>query len=227
MNQPLDTTKLQGPSIRLSTVATSTRQTPKTDFGTVMRDGLLKASNVAMEGLQVAAPFIPGSAIVSAAVAGANLASNVSGPAYGGGGGASGGVASAGVGTGAFGLSGGSGPAGGSRAAVGSYGADGGLAIPGRSPGYSTNMNQSPSNFAPSSMGGSSSGVSAAGTEGGDAYQKMMGATKQMAEFQASFNLQYLQLQEKIQQDTRQFNLVSNIMKTKHDAAKNALNNVR
>jgi hypothetical protein len=55
----------------------------------------------------------------------------------------------------------------------------------------------------------------------------MMGATQAMAEFQASFNLQYLQLQEKIQQDTRQFNLVSNIMKTKHDAAKNALNNVR
>ena len=55
----------------------------------------------------------------------------------------------------------------------------------------------------------------------------MMSATKQMAEFQASFNLQYLQLQEKIQIDTRQFNLVSNIMKTKHDAAKNALNNVR
>ncbi|MBI2377656.1 MAG: hypothetical protein HYV07_26885 [Deltaproteobacteria bacterium] len=226
MNQPLDTTKLNGPSIRLSTVATSTRQTPKTDFGTVMRDGLLKASNVAMEGLQVAAPFIPGSAIVSAAVAGANLASNVSGPAYGGGGAAGGGVASTGVGTGAFGLSGGGGPAGGSRASVGSYGSDGGLAIPGRSPGVGTNLAQSPSNFAPSSMGGGS-GVSSAGTEPGDAYSKMMGATKQMAEFQASFNLQYLQLQEKIQQDTRQFNLVSNIMKTKHDAAKNALNNVR
>jgi hypothetical protein len=50
---------------------------------------------------------------------------------------------------------------------------------------------------------------------------------QQLAEVQASFNLQYLQLQEKIQQDTRQFNLVSNIMKTKHDAAKNALNNIK
>jgi hypothetical protein len=50
---------------------------------------------------------------------------------------------------------------------------------------------------------------------------------KNLVEFQASFNLQYLQLQEKIQQDNRQFNLVSNIMKTKHDAAKNALNNIK
>ena len=63
---------------------------------------------------------------------------------------------------------------------------------------------------------------------GRSSQDRLLAATKQMQETQMSFNLQYLQLQEKIQIDTRcQFNLVSNIMKTKHDAAKNALNNVR
>ena len=43
----------------------------------------------------------------------------------------------------------------------------------------------------------------------------------------ASFNLQYLQLQNKMQDESRRFTLLSNIMKTKHDTAKNAINNVR
>jgi len=46
-------------------------------------------------------------------------------------------------------------------------------------------------------------------------------------EMQQSFNLQYLQLQQDMQQQNRQFTLVSNIMKVKHDTAKNAINNVR
>ncbi|MCK6546789.1 hypothetical protein L6R52_13140 [Myxococcota bacterium] len=206
-------TKVRSASLRLSTVATSTRQTPKTDFGTVMRDGLIRAGNVAVDGLKVAAPFVPGGAIVSAALAGANVASNIGAPSYGAGGGETG------FATGAAGLTaGGTGPAGGSSAAVGSYGASGTLSIPGRRPGLGTDLSGG-------SAAVSGTGSAAAGT--GDAFNNMMAATKSMAEFQASFNLQYLQLQEKIQIDTRQFNLVSNIMKTKHDAAKNALNNVR
>ena len=42
-----------------------------------------------------------------------------------------------------------------------------------------------------------------------------------------SYNLQYLQLQQKMQQDNRQFTTVSNIMKTKHDTAKATINNIR
>lgn len=215
-----DANKVRGPSIRLSTVATTTRQTPKTDFGTVMRDGLIKAGNVAMDGLQAVSPLIPGSAIVSAAVAGANIASTVSQPAgYGNGvaSNAAGLTAGGGGGPGNFG-------GGGAVTPPGSYGANGALGVPGAHPGLGTNLNQPASNFSGAygaqGQGGSVSGAS-------DAFNQMMGATRSMAEFQASFNLQYLQLQEKIQQDTRQFNLVSNIMKTKHDAAKNALNNVR
>jgi hypothetical protein len=226
--------KVRGPSIRLSTVATSTRQTPKTDFGTVMRNGLVTAGNVVADGLAVAAPFVPGGAIVSAALAGGHAVATDAG--MGGGGGVVysapyGGGASYGAGQGttgmrnaAFGttgaaLTGGAGPAGTASASPGSY-PGGTLALPGARPGLTTNLSQSPNDFS-----GTSGATVGAGSS--DAFNQMMASTRQMSEFQASFNLQYLQLQEKIQIDSRQFNLVSNIMKTKHDAAKNALNNVR
>ncbi len=56
---------------------------------------------------------------------------------------------------------------------------------------------------------------------------ELMNATRDMQEMNSSFNLQYLQLQQDMQQDNRQFTLMSNIMKTKHDTAKAAINNVR
>ena len=42
-----------------------------------------------------------------------------------------------------------------------------------------------------------------------------------------SFDLEYLILQKKISQDNRQFTMISNIMKTKHDTARSAINNIR
>jgi hypothetical protein len=42
-----------------------------------------------------------------------------------------------------------------------------------------------------------------------------------------SFNLQYLELQSQMQHENRSYTAISNIMKAKHDAAKNAINNVR
>jgi hypothetical protein len=48
-----------------------------------------------------------------------------------------------------------------------------------------------------------------------------------MQEMSQSFNLQYLDLQQNMQQENRQFTLVSNIMKNKHDTAKNSINNIR
>ncbi len=42
-----------------------------------------------------------------------------------------------------------------------------------------------------------------------------------------SFNLQYLMLQDKISQENKQFSMLSNIMKNKHDTAKNSINNIR
>ena len=55
----------------------------------------------------------------------------------------------------------------------------------------------------------------------------LLTSTLQMNEMSRSFSLQYLAIQQKIQQETREFNLLSNIMKTRHEAAKNAINNIR
>ena len=55
----------------------------------------------------------------------------------------------------------------------------------------------------------------------------LMQGTKEMQEMQNRFNLEYLQLQQDMQAQNRQFTLVSNIMKVKHDTAKAAINNVR
>lgn len=52
-------------------------------------------------------------------------------------------------------------------------------------------------------------------------------ATKQMQETQMSFNLQYLQLQNQMQNESRQYTAVSNILKTKHDTVKNSIANIR
>lgn len=55
----------------------------------------------------------------------------------------------------------------------------------------------------------------------------LLTAVKQMQETQMSFNLQYLQLQNQMQNENRQFTAVSNIMKTKHDTVKNSISNIR
>jgi predicted nucleic acid-binding Zn-ribbon protein len=54
-----------------------------------------------------------------------------------------------------------------------------------------------------------------------------MSATKQLQETQMSFSLQYLNLKEKMQNESRHFLLISNILKTKHDTVKNSISNVR
>ena len=48
-----------------------------------------------------------------------------------------------------------------------------------------------------------------------------------LQETNMSFNLQYLQLQQQMQEENRRFTLLSNIMKTKHDTAKNSIRNIR
>jgi hypothetical protein len=62
---------------------------------------------------------------------------------------------------------------------------------------------------------------------GGDAAKSLFQAAQEMQEMQQSFNLQYLMLQNKISHENRQFSMVSNIMKNKHDTAKNSIDNIR
>ena len=64
-------------------------------------------------------------------------------------------------------------------------------------------------------------------SSGSDASSQLMAATQQMQETQMSFNLQYLQLQSQMQNENRQYTMVSNIMKTKHDTVKNSISNIR
>jgi len=76
--------------------------------------------------------------------------------------------------------------------------------------------------------GGGMAGGSAIGAaRGGDSQSRLMQATQQMQETQMSFNLQYLQLQNQMQNENRQYTAVSNILKTKHDTLKNSIRNIR
>jgi hypothetical protein len=51
----------------------------------------------------------------------------------------------------------------------------------------------------------------------GNSSQDLMGATQQMQQLQMSFNLQYLQLQESLQNESRVFAATSNVMKSRQD----------
>jgi hypothetical protein len=171
-------------SLSLNQSTTTPRTSARTDFGAQMRNGIAAGGGAASQAIGVAAPFVPGAAVVSAAVSGA--AGSV------GGGGGAGGYGSGGSG----GLAG-----------AQNVGADG---IP---------------------LGGSalnsSGGATGSAASGGSSQQDLLNQTKGMQEMAQSFNLQYLQLQEKMQAENRSFSTVSNVMKTKHDTAKNAVSNVR
>lgn len=165
----------RGSSLNLNSGSTSVRQSPRTDFGTQMRNGIAGGAAAVGGAVGVAAPFVPGAAVVSAAVTGA-------GQSMAGGGGMAG---AAGAGGNGFVTSG---------------------DIPMTGPGLNSNTGTKSS---------------------GNAQQDLMNQTKDMQEMMASFNLQYLQLQEKMQQENRSFSTISNVMKTKHDTAKSSINNVR
>lgn len=51
--------------------------------------------------------------------------------------------------------------------------------------------------------------------------------SEKMREINSSFNLQLLQLQRDMQKESRQFTIISNIMKNRHDTAKASINNMR
>ena len=75
-----------------------------------------------------------------------------------------------------------------------------------------------------------SGGLTDAALSGGSSStsaQQMLNASYQMQEMNQEFNLQYLNLQEGVQADSRQFTALSNVSKTKSDTAKNSLSNVK
>lgn len=69
---------------------------------------------------------------------------------------------------------------------------------------------------------GAVAGATAPAAGGSD----LLEATRALQMQSQSFNLQYLELQEMLQRETREFTAISNVMKVKHDAAKAAIGNI-
>ncbi len=81
-NNRIDPTSSASP--RQSTNLTIERQTPKTDFGDRVKYGLESAAGAVAQGAAIAAPFVPGGAIVSAAVSSVTQMSAAAGQGGGG-----------------------------------------------------------------------------------------------------------------------------------------------
>jgi hypothetical protein len=64
--------------------------------------------------------------------------------------------------------------------------------------------------------------ISPGGGGGGD----LLEATRALQQQSQSFNLQYLELQETMQRESREFTSLTNVMKVKHDSAKAAIDNI-
>lgn len=52
-------------------------------------------------------------------------------------------------------------------------------------------------------------------------------AWQQLQEMNTSFSLMYLQIHQQMQEESRRFTLIANVLKTRHDTAKNAISNIR
>jgi hypothetical protein len=183
--------------VRLSTNLSIDRQTPKTGFGDRLKSGLETAAGVVANGAAVAAPFVPGGAIVSAAVSSvsqmsnglssgqqsamsASYASTVSVPGGGGINTTVGGVLPTGTGSGNSSL-----------------------------PGVGSTVGGSPNYLQGSNTGGESGQM--------NAY---------LAQSQADA-AKLLSVQMKMQHESQVFTSVSNVLKTRHETVKNTISNVR
>jgi hypothetical protein len=67
----------------------------------------------------------------------------------------------------------------------------------------------------------------AAGAMGAAAGETdLLAATRALQQQSQSANLEYLQLQENMQRENREFTALSNVMKVKHDSARSAIQNI-
>jgi hypothetical protein len=70
------------------------------------------------------------------------------------------------------------------------------------------------------SMGGNSLGLA-------NDRSEMFEAARKMQESSFAYNMQYLQLQAAMQHENRSYTAISNIMKARHENAKNSISNIR
>jgi hypothetical protein len=91
----------------------------------------------------------------------------------------------------------------------------------------STAQPPSMSSVAQTALGSSARASSLSQEPTSTADSQLMQAAVSLMEMNQVFNLQYLMLQQKMQLENRQYTTLSNVMKTKHDTAKNALSNLK
>jgi hypothetical protein len=73
--------------------------------------------------------------------------------------------------------------------------------------------------------GTGSGGTGAVGT-GAGGESDLIAATRALQQEAQAMNLQYLQLQERMQQESREYTALSNVMKVKHETARSAIGNI-
>ncbi len=73
---------------------------------------------------------------------------------------------------------------------------------------------------------GSATSVSGAASGGTGSPGDLLEATRAMQQEAQAMNLHYLQLQERMQQESREFTTLSNVMRVKHDTARSAIGNI-
>ncbi len=152
-------------------------------FATALRTATAEVVSGLADRVALAAPYVPGGAVLAGALRSALPAPSVMGAV-----------------AGTLGVAGGStGPG----LSVGALATSGPATLPG-------------SAVVPSGVPGATS------ASGGD----LMEATRALQQQAQSFNLQYLQLQETMQRDSREFTSLTNVMKVRHDTAKAAINNI-
>ena len=193
----MSTNRIDPTPLRLSTNMTIERQTPKTDFGDRVKTGLDTAAGAVANGAAVAAPFVPGGAIVSAAVSSVTQMSN----------GMSSGQQTAA--SSAYASTGMVMPVGGGGGINTTVGA-GGTGSVGQLPGVGSTVSGSPGYVQGSAAGG--------GTLG------QMNADLIQAQQE---NGKLMQVQMAMQRENQVFTTVSNVLKTRHDTVKNTISNVR
>jgi hypothetical protein len=60
-----------------------------------------------------------------------------------------------------------------------------------------------------------------------DSPPDLVASARALQEANMSYNVQYLNLQQEMQAENRAFTALSNVMKSKHETVKNAINNIR
>jgi hypothetical protein len=196
---PQNPNRIDQTPVRMSMNLDVARQTPKTDFGDRLKAGLDTTAGVVANGAAVVAPFVPGGAIVSAAVSSVGTVSNSH---------SSGQSSTAG------------------QAVTGQYAATGVVNLGGAGGGIATTVGGGGGAVGVGTVGNpgtvAGTGVSQLQTGGSD----QMGSFNQQLLDAQTQQSQLIQLQIQMNNESQTFSTISNVLKVRNDSAKNAIQNI-